>query len=190
MRKLALGAILLAVLVLCAAGVAQRDPPARLIAGADWRGDAILVLSGDFENRRTLRAAALFRAQRAPALVISGQGNGGDSAKNLAQIAMDRGVAKAAIHLELRARSTVENMRFSKPILEALGAERVLIVTSRRHARRAVLVAETQLAPMRVSVEMVPDAERLGASFKEGFKTLAYCGLTWLSCRGLFEGSP
>ncbi len=118
LKKLAVGATLLAALVFVASLAAQRDPPARLIAGADWRGDAILVLSGDFKSRRTLRAAALMRAKRAPALVISGQGNGGDSAKNLAQIARDRGVPSDAIHLERRARSTLENMRYSKPILK------------------------------------------------------------------------
>jgi len=54
------------------------------------------------------------------------------------------GVPPDRIVLETRARSTHENLLRGRQILEAVGAGRVVIVTSRRHVPRAFLVARKE----------------------------------------------
>ncbi len=57
-----------------------------------------------------------------------------------------RGVPAAVITKEDRSISTLENAKFSIPILRQMGAHRVIIVTSWYHSRRALACFE-HLAP-------------------------------------------
>ncbi|MES2785436.1 MAG: YdcF family protein [Pseudomonadota bacterium] len=90
---------------------------------------------------RTWHAARLFRAGKAPLIVLSG---GTDPTQNLASEAaamrillLDLGVPEAAMVLEERSRTTEENASFSAAILHQRGVKSVLLVTSALHMRRA-----------------------------------------------------
>jgi uncharacterized SAM-binding protein YcdF (DUF218 family) len=94
---------------------------------------------------RIFHAARLLRAGKAPFLVVSGGGGpytGGPQtpADSMADVLVELGVPRDALVLETRSRSTAENARFSKPLLEARGARRVLVVTSAAHMRRSLAV--------------------------------------------------
>lgn len=139
--------------MLCALG-ACRAPPANL----PWRGpaDAILVLGhrpalreGQIEDElraRVEQGISLYRAGRAPLLVMSG----GESVKGvveadvMAAYAAQAGVPIAAIVRERASRDTIENVRFSVALLRARveaaqgdRPPRVLLVTSDYHSERA-----------------------------------------------------
>jgi len=97
------------------------------------KADVLVVLGGG-STERAKRAAELFKEQAAPAVFLSGTGDG-ESSKRLL---LEKGVPEAAITLENRSHSTLENAEFSVPLLRALGAKRVIIVTTWYHSRRAV----------------------------------------------------
>lgn len=169
-------------------GVSLKDVPQRLVRPSAWVGDVALVLSGDVENRRTLRAVALVKTGSVSRILISGAGAGGDSAVYLAAVAVNAGVSPGSIVVEGWARSTFENIVYSAPILETLGARRVVLVTSRRHARRAALIAEHHLGGMEIRVEVVPDSgegAHLAAALSESAKLIVSAVRGWASLASL-----
>ena len=94
--------------------------------------DAIIVLGGG-SHERPLRAAELFQAHAAPHIFITG---GGDDAINR-RLLLAAGVPETAIEVENKSRTTFENAEFTLPLLRAAKIERVILVTSWYHARRA-----------------------------------------------------
>ena len=108
------------------------------IDSGDVQADALIVLGGGGSRHRAERAAELFREGKAPKIVVSGVG---DSQIN-AQILVKNGVPATAITLESNSDSTLENAKFSIPLLRGLGAHRVIIVTSWYHSRRALACFE------------------------------------------------
>lgn len=98
--------------------------------------DALVVLGGTPD--RAMRAAELFKAGEAPLIICTGYG---DVDANEAYLT-NSGVAKAAIWLEPKSRTTQENAEFSIVTLRQMGAHRVIIVTSWYHSRRAVAYFE------------------------------------------------
>lgn len=92
---------------------------------------------------RAAHAAALWHGGAAEAILASGGATGGEiaEAEAAALVLRDRGVPAAAIGLEPAARSTWENMALSRPMLEAMGAREVLLVTDRLHMPRALIAA-------------------------------------------------
>jgi uncharacterized SAM-binding protein YcdF (DUF218 family) len=97
------------------------------------KADALVVLGGG-SYERALRAAELFSEQAAPVIFISGVGDCDGNKKLLVQ----KGVPERAITLEDRSHTTLENAKFTVPLLRARGAERVIIVTTWYLSRRAV----------------------------------------------------
>lgn len=59
----------------------------------------------------------------------------------MAALARAAGVTDEALYLEPQSRTTEENLRLSKPILEALGGPELVIVSDGWHLPRALLVA-------------------------------------------------
>lgn len=133
----------------------QRDYPMQPAEAAP-AADAIVVLGGAVGGvaperpgivltaaaSRVWHAAALYRAGKAPWVVVAA---GGDprpgeqvEADAIAQLLVSLGVPAQAIRRESASRSTLQNALYSRPILEALGARRVLLVTSGDHMARAV----------------------------------------------------
>jgi uncharacterized SAM-binding protein YcdF (DUF218 family) len=93
--------------------------------------DAIVVLGGSVA--RAERAAELFHAGEAPAIVVTGNGDAETNAAALRRL----GVPAHAITLEPSAESTLDNARKTAPILRQLGARRVIVTTSWYHSQRA-----------------------------------------------------
>ena len=129
---LVFGAVALTVAVAALAALAF---PQRVLSidSGDVKAEAIVVLGGGGWERPA-RAAELFRAGAAPEIIVSGAGDAEANKRSL----VSGGVPAAAIELEPKSNSTKENAQFSTPLLRALGAKRVIIVTTWYHSRRAL----------------------------------------------------
>lgn len=136
-------------------------PP--LVAADCPRADAIVLLGGAMRPRlrddlrprlhrgsdRIWEAARLYRAGCAPLLVVSAGGGveppfRGSEIDGIADLLGDLGVPRQALLLEAESRNTQGNAAFSRAILEPLGADRVLLVTSAWHLRRAAALFERE----------------------------------------------
>jgi uncharacterized SAM-binding protein YcdF (DUF218 family) len=127
----------LGVLLLAALGC-QLFPRAVLtMESGPVKADVMVVLGGGYRERAE-RAAELFKQGEAPKIIVSGTGDCDFNRQLLAT----NGVPAAAIVLECNSRTTLENAKFSVPILRRLGAKRVIIVTSWYHSRRALACFE------------------------------------------------
>jgi uncharacterized SAM-binding protein YcdF (DUF218 family) len=100
------------------------------------KADALVVLGGTPD--RAERAAELFKEGEAPEILVSGKGDCASNEKLLEK----EGVTNAAIILESKSHTTRENAEFSIPLLRQMGAQRVIIVTSWYHSRRALACFE------------------------------------------------
>lgn len=101
------------------------------------KADVMVVLGGGL-SERPVRAAELFKQGEAPKIVVSGSGDDWF----FVSVLKTNGVPMSAIAREGKSRSTRENAEFSIPLLRALGAKRVIIVTSWYHSRRALACFE------------------------------------------------
>jgi uncharacterized SAM-binding protein YcdF (DUF218 family)/lysophospholipase L1-like esterase len=122
----------------------------RPLMTTDTRGvaNAIVVPAAGLTNfctpnsyslRRTILAIRLYREGRAPLIVFSGGKPEGMScavADVMADLARTLGIPPAVIHVERSSTTTWENALFSAPILQALHAKRILLVTDRLHMPR------------------------------------------------------
>ena len=95
--------------------------------------DAIVVLGGESQARPVL-AARLYQKGVAPRIFIIGTGDHPTNRRALLQA----GVPQDRISIEKESKTTWENAQFAKPLLEASGVRRALLVTSSFHARRAL----------------------------------------------------
>jgi uncharacterized SAM-binding protein YcdF (DUF218 family) len=97
--------------------------------------DVIVVLGGGW-CERPARAAELFKEKVAPKIILSGDG---DCEANH-DLLVAAGVPDSVILLEPNSRNTHENAALTLPKLRALGAKRVVLVTTWYHSRRALNV--------------------------------------------------
>jgi len=120
------------------------------------KADAIVVLGGEaladeqeswrdeggdaIANSRVGFGYLLFRASRAPLIVLSGEGD----ARRMAAMLQRQGVPSSAMRLEAASRTTYENARNTAALLRGDGAHRILLVTSPEHMRRAAASFEKQ----------------------------------------------
>jgi len=116
-----------------------------------------LVLSGDVDYRRVERAVELYRQGRVRALMVTGAGVGGDSAVELAKVALAGGVAATDLVVEPRSVSTRENVLRSVDVLRRRGWRRIALVTSSSHMRRALGVARRAAPELEWVAVPVPD---------------------------------
>jgi uncharacterized SAM-binding protein YcdF (DUF218 family) len=126
-----LGLIVLAVLV----GLGGYLFPQRILTVESGKinADVILVLGGG-PTERPGRALELFSQGASNKFFLTGSGDCEQGAKILEQ----GGVTRDAITLECNSHTTLQNAKFSVPLLRAMGAKRVIIVTSWYHSRRAL----------------------------------------------------
>lgn len=164
----------------------QRDYP-MLAAEASPAADAIVVLGGAVGGvaparpgivltaaaTRVWHAAALYRAGKARWVVVAAGGDpqAGEQveADAIAQLLVSLGVPEGAIRREAASRSTLQNALYSRPILEALGARRVLLVTSGDHMARAMQTF--QFAWEKSPFVTVPSPSDGVISVEKGWKT-------------------
>lgn len=141
--------------------------------------DAVFVFSGDVDFHRTRAGAATFARTGARWFVVSGAGAGGDDGRLMADAAIAAGVPPAAIVVELRARTTRENVAFTAPLLKERGIARVVVVTSPYHSRRAALAAERAWPDIDV-ISLPAPMEPYDRPHGEWPKLIAYALRTWL----------
>jgi uncharacterized SAM-binding protein YcdF (DUF218 family) len=104
------------------------------------QADAILVLGGE-SQARPVAAAKLYREGVASKVFIIGTGDHEANRRAL----LSGGVQEDRITIEKESKSTLENADFAKPLLEAAGVRRVLLVTSSFHARRALATFQQRI---------------------------------------------
>jgi uncharacterized SAM-binding protein YcdF (DUF218 family) len=103
-------------------------------------------------STRVWHAAALYRAGKARWIVVAA-GNRPEhaaeqvEAEAITEMLVQLGVPRAAIVQDGSSRTTRENARNVRPLLERLGARRVLLVTSAMHMPRALQTFEKVWGP-------------------------------------------
>ncbi|YBV95441.1 YdcF family protein [Phyllobacteriaceae bacterium JZ32] len=133
------GLVLLGGLILCAmlaagalAAIYWADP-LLTVRSRPAKADVIVVLGGDGPARAD-HAAGLWREGRAPAILVSGDGD----CFSIRYQMMRRGVPRSAIKVECLSGSTWQNALYSAPYLEQLDVRSAVMVTNWFHSRRAV----------------------------------------------------
>jgi uncharacterized SAM-binding protein YcdF (DUF218 family) len=139
-------------IVVLGGGVAVPSPP-RLTAELSEAAD------------RVLHAARLYRAGRAPLVVVSGGaipwlGSDMPEAKATQSLLEEWGVPATSIILETKSRNTRENAVFTGKLLAERGLHRVLLVTSAMHMPRALATFKT------AGIDAVPASTDFTVTFK------------------------
>ena len=114
-----------------------------LLGGAirgEVSADTLADMSG--VGDRLIFAVAVYKAGKAPVILVTGGAQEGfvPEARLMRDILVTLGVPQGAIVMEARNRVTLDNTRFTKHTLAAMGAKSVLLVTSAFHMRRSLLV--------------------------------------------------
>ncbi|RWX43903.1 hypothetical protein H206_02336 [Candidatus Electrothrix aarhusensis] len=115
--------------------------------------DAIVLLGGVTRGRvpgtgltdlgggadRIIHAARLFKAGKAPLLILSGGNEPGyrSEAEDMADILQLMDIPADSILLETKSRNTQQNALYSQKIFQQQGIKKILLVTSATHMRRA-----------------------------------------------------
>jgi len=158
--------------------------------------DAIVVLGGSINaaaaddkgriqtndsDERIMAAARLYKAGIAPLILVSGgSGNPAWTDKKEAPLMVDlmetMGIPRNTIITENSSRNTYENATLSKPVLEKVGAKRIVLITSAWHMRRSAAIFRKQgydfesfpvdslKEPFTPPTDLVPDAGALDRS--------------------------
>jgi uncharacterized SAM-binding protein YcdF (DUF218 family) len=127
-------ALALFILLLSLATVAILFPQHFLIVDSGpVKADVIVVLGGG-SHERPERAAELFKERTAPCIIVSGFG---DCEINR-RVLVETGVPDSVIELESQSRTTKENAQFTIKLLRDQKLNRVVLVTSWYHSRRAL----------------------------------------------------
>jgi len=176
-KRIAMFSILLSIIVLWGsstrvvaefvlASLEHRYPP--LTVEAMPSADAIVVLGGmtrgivpgtgltdlDDSVDRLVHGARLFKAGKAPIVILTGGGAEGyqPESEGMQEFLTFMGIPPANMVLESKSRNTWQNGVNTKPILNDLGINKILLVTSASHLRRAQAVFEN------MGVSVIPAA--------------------------------
>ncbi|HET7931035.1 MAG TPA: YdcF family protein [Rhodanobacteraceae bacterium] len=134
----------------------EAQTPQRL-AGAYPARDAIILLGGGMQGIRSgwidrpeagngaadrvWFAAQLYKAGRAPWIIVSAGGDPADGqieAEAMATLLVDLGVPKSALLLDTQSRNTWQNALYSEDVMHSHHLTTVLLVTSALHMPRAL----------------------------------------------------
>ncbi|NII09725.1 YdcF family protein [Oleiagrimonas sp. C23AA] len=117
-----------------------------LLGAGTVRGDSGPLEPGLFAHGRMLRAVMLYRDCKQTGAVCAIEVSGGDArglgeseAQVYARQLLALGVPKADLLLEGRSMNTWQNAQFSAPLLAQFHADRLVLVSSATHLRRAQL---------------------------------------------------
>ncbi len=141
--------ILLGRWIINASSIADRLIAPLLVSDSAAAADAVVVLGAGLVGecvpnhnslRRTILGARLFKAGRAPLMVITGGVADGTCpvAEVMAGLARELGVPAEKILTERESRNTRENGDLAAPLLRQRHIDRILLVTDQLHMRRAV----------------------------------------------------
>jgi uncharacterized SAM-binding protein YcdF (DUF218 family) len=118
-----------------------------ILGAAVWNGKPSPAL-----RERLDIAVEAYRSGLAPAIIATG-GTSGDEpseAETMKRFLIEKGIPEAAILLEDKSRSTMENLSNSRAIMEENGFDNAVIVTHGFHAYRASLMARSLGIPATV----------------------------------------
>lgn len=125
-----------------------------VLLGGGTRGDTHMGTLPDLNQRgdRLVHAFALYKAGKAPVIVLSGGTVKGarTEAQQMKDILVVMGVPPQHIVLENQSRDTHDNAVLTAQLLTARGIHRILLVTSAYHMRRSLALFEAQ------GLEVVP----------------------------------
>lgn len=176
-RRLQTASLFLILVILIIGG--NRWVAYSLARSLEWRylpldpvptADVIVVLGGGTESGqyprpavevnsagdRVLYAARLYKEGKAPRLLLSGgnidwlSGRTMTPAEEMASILELTGVPRSAMLLQPRSLNTYEDALYSSEILNGMGVQRVLLVTSAQHMPRSVALFKHQ------GIEVIP----------------------------------
>jgi uncharacterized SAM-binding protein YcdF (DUF218 family) len=114
------------------------------------RADAIVSVSGGDTFARADEAIKLYKEGWAPLIIFSGaaaDSKGPSNAEAMARRAKDAGVTEDAIITEELSRTTSENAVNTSQFIADHSIERIVLVTSAYHQRRALLEFSSILGP-------------------------------------------
>jgi len=138
------------------------DAEAIVLLGGAIRGDTHMGSLGDLNQQadRLVHALALYKAGKAPRILVSGGGQPGarSEAEIMYELLTLMGVPPHAIMQENASRDTYQNAVYTAVMLEKLGINKILLVTSAFHMRRAEALFKAQ------GLEVIPaptDYQRL-----------------------------
>ena len=144
---------------------ATEQAGAIVLLGGAMRGDTHMGSRADLNQQadRLVHAVALYKAGKAPLLLLTGGGPPGvrTEAEQMRDLLEIMGVPPGAMLLEEASRDTYQNALYSAAMLRQRGIDKVLLVTSAFHMRRA-----TQLFAFQ-GLEVIPaptDYQRLAGS--------------------------
>ena len=119
-----------------------------VLLGGAMRGDTHMGTFADMNEQadRLVYAVALYKAGKAPLLLLTGGGPEGvrPEAEQMRDLVGIMGIPGDRLILEDQSRDTHDNAVFSAKILKEKGIKRVLLVTSAYHMRRSVALFEAQ----------------------------------------------
>ena len=120
-----------------------------VVLGGGINGESRFGLGGDFNQAadRLWRGATLYRAQKAPWVVLSGGttlSGGLPESVMMAQKWGSLGLPAAPLIQEPDSRTTRENAQYTRALLQGRGIEHILLVTSASHMRRAAAAFTSQ----------------------------------------------
>ena len=120
----------------------QEKPVANDLNDACRPSSAIVAISGGDTTARTEEAIKLYKNGWAPKLIFSGAAqdkSGPSNAAAMKQIAISEGVPEEAILIEEASVNTEENARNTRNLVKNNNLNRIILVTSAYHQRRASL---------------------------------------------------
>jgi uncharacterized SAM-binding protein YcdF (DUF218 family) len=129
-------------------------------AGPPQKADAALVLAGDGWGYRVLTAAQLDRDGFVPKVLVSGpDGAYGNHECDLAiPFAVKHGYPESYfVHMENSVRSTMAEAQVVLPVIRQMGIQRLIVVTSNFHTRRAGAIYRKLAPDLKILVVAAPD---------------------------------
>jgi len=146
-------------------------------AAPPQKADAALVLAGDGWGHRILTAAQLARDGFVPKVLVSGpDGAYGLHDCDLAiPFAVKHGYPESYfVHMENSARSTVAEAQAVLPVIRRMGIQRLTVVTSNFHTRRAGAIYRKMAPDLTILMVAAPDESFTAGDWwhnREGQKT-------------------
>ena len=116
--------------------------------------DAIVVVSGGETNQRVAEGVKLYKADWAKVLIMSGAARDAkdSNAAAMKRMAINSGIPANKIITEEESMNTFENAAYVRGIVESRKLNRLILVTSPYHQRRAALVFAKALAGLPVKI--------------------------------------
>lgn len=119
-----------------------------VVLGGATRGDTHWSSMADLNSAadRLTHAVSLYKAKKAPLVLLSGGSTTGSrpEAEQLRDYLVLMGLPERALLMERQSLDTQQNARYSAVVLQAKKVQKILLVTSAYHMRRAVPLYERQ----------------------------------------------